>query len=121
MLAILAFAIASLSPTEARSTPAFMQAAQLEALCGAGAEMADLELCAGYILGSVDQVLAEQDVWGRRRAVLCLPADVTVDQLKAVVMAHAAARPDQKDSAAAALIASALKSAYPCLPRRGGR
>ena len=121
MFVALAFALATLSPGAANPIPAFMQAGKLEALCDAGAVQGDAELCAGYILGSVDQVLAEQDIWGRRRSVLCLPEDISVDQLKSTIVPYFQQKPDQSSLAAATLIAAALKASYPCVQRRGGR
>lgn len=121
MLVVVAFALATLSPTDAGAIPAFMQAGQLERLCSGQGDIADAELCSGYILGSVDQVLAEQDIWGRRRSVLCLPAGISVDQLKAAVQDHFRRKPEHATLAAATVIAAALKSTYPCSPRRGGR
>ena len=121
MFVALAFALATLSPGAAKPIPAFMQAGKLEALCDAEAVQGDAELCAGYILGSVDQVLAEQDIWGRRRSVLCLPEDISVDQLKSTILPYMQQKPDQSSLAAATLIAAALKASYPCVLRRGGR
>ena len=121
MFVALAFALATLSPGAAKPIPAFMQAGKLEALCDAGAVQGGAELCAGYILGSVDQVLAEQDIWGRRRSVLCLPEDISVDQLKSTILPYIQQKPDQSSLAAATLIAAALKASYPCVLRRGGR
>jgi len=121
MFAVLAFALATLSPGSARPIPAFMQADRLEMLCGTDPVQSDAELCAGYILGSVDQVLAEQDVWGRRRSALCLPDGVSFDQLQSTIVQYIRGRPDQSAFGAATTIAAALKASYPCSPRRGGR
>jgi len=121
MFVIVALALATLSPSDAGAIPAFMQAGQLEKLCSGQGDMADAELCSGYILGSVDQVLAEQDIWGRRRSVLCLPAGITVDQLKSAVQDHFRQKPEQATLAAAPVIAAALKASYACSLRRGGR
>lgn len=121
MMAILALALATLSPDTSGALPAFMQAGRLEALCQAEGDLADAELCAGYILGSVDQALVEQTIWGRRRSALCLPQDVTVDQLRSGIVAYIHQRPEQSNLAAATVIAAALKASYPCGARRGGR
>ena len=121
MIAALAFALATLSPDPGKAIPAFMQAGKLETLCGTGAVQSDAELCAGYILGSVDQVLAEQDIWGRRRLTLCVPQNVSVDQLRAAIIPYISQRPDQTNLAAATVIAAALKTNYPCSLKRGGR
>ena len=121
MMAILALALATLSPDTSGTIPAFMQAGKLEALCEAEGGQGDAELCAGYILGSVDQALVEQTIWGRRRSALCLPQDVTVEQLKSGIVTYIRQKPEQSRLAAATVIAAALKSNYPCGTRRGGR
>jgi len=121
MMLFLAFALATLSPGSSKAIPAFMQAGQLQVLCSIEASQSDAELCSGYILGSVDQVLAEQDIWGRRRAVLCLPADVSADQLRSVIVDHMRENPEQSQFAAATVIAGILTDTYACTPRKGGR
>jgi hypothetical protein len=114
VLLALCLAVAS-SPAFAME--GFFDAPRLVALCnatGADAE-SGRSLCLGYIVGSLDQLLARQAATGDD--TVCPPADLTARQALATVMHREDLVEAGRGAAAASFIQLALEQAYPCAPK----
>jgi hypothetical protein len=71
-----------------------------------------LLICFGYITGIADVMEAGQLQGSGWRA--CFPANVTVEQLKDVVVEYLRALPQSRHINAAKLVGAALESGFPC-------
>jgi hypothetical protein len=72
--------------------------------------------CIGYILAVVDaenERPASRDA-GAAGKQFCVPKGVDVDQLSAIFVKYASARPDQQSHSAARLVRASLIEKYPC-------
>ena len=121
MLWLMALTITTAIPPPAPKHPAFLDAAQLEALCSAeGPDAASARaICLGYVTGVVDNLLARTA--RRAPATVCPPADLTPSTAMAAVMRHARYASTAKGIGAADFVRSALEYAYPCPDRRSSR
>jgi hypothetical protein len=104
------------APTAPAMVPGFIDGDRLAALCSpiAPDPEASHSLCLGYVVGSVDQLLARQ---ARRPALgrsICLPKDLSAEQLVEVTEKHLTRHPKVRGSAASAVIRDALEARYPC-------
>jgi len=101
-------------PPPAPSQAAFLDAQRLIALCSASGPDAPSgrSLCLGYVVGSVDQLLAQQA--RRGRATICPPADFKADDALATVVGHARYATAADAMPAARFVRFALEDAYPC-------
>ena len=119
-LAILTTLAAIAAAPGPRSMPGFLDAPKLAELCG------DLDpalndgpaICLGYVLGSVDQLLAEQARLPLHRHSICPPAKLTPAAAVQVVMRHAEWARSAADVGAAGFVKNALEQAYPCSAKR---
>lgn len=96
--------------------PGFIDGGRLDDLCnavGADAEAAS-SLCFGYVVGSVDQVLARQARRPAAQRTVCLPRGLSVEQAVEVIAEHLAYRPRLRSHAASAVVRDALEAHYPC-------
>jgi hypothetical protein len=105
--------VVGLSPP-APSQAAFLDAQRLMALCTAVGPDASSgrSLCLGYIVGSVDQLLAQQA--RRGRATICPPAGFKADDALAAVLGHARYATAADAMPAPGFVRFALEDAYPC-------
>lgn len=72
-------------------------------------------LCVGYLGGFIDMnwvLVASND-----NPLWCPPEEVTLEQVRKVVLAHMEARPQNLHEPFAMLAASALRKAFPCAAR----
>lgn len=104
------------APTAPAIVPGFIDGDRLAALCSpiAPDPEASHSLCLGYIVGSVDQLLARQ---ARRPALartICLSKAPSAEQLVEVTEKHLTRHPRVRSSAASAVIRDALEARYPC-------
>lgn len=111
---VIAFAVLAGPAAAAATMPGFMEAPRLVALCNATGPDAESgrSLCLGYIVGSLDQLLARQAASGVR--TVCPPADLTVRRALGVVMHQSEFAEGAKGTSAASLVQFALERAYPC-------
>src|SRR5512143_35088 len=75
-------------PPQPATLPGFLDAAKLMALCDATGRDAEAAraICAGYVVGSVDQLMAQQARRDGSRHTICPPKTITVDEtVKAIV------------------------------------
>jgi hypothetical protein len=94
----------------------FVSSGVLRSLCSAPIGDSDhgASLCLGYLAGVTDQLLArESKRWGSRRK-FCLPAGVTMEDLRDVVLSFQSETVAADDVAAAPVIRLAFEAAFPC-------
>jgi hypothetical protein len=101
-------------PPRASNPSGFLDAGRLVALCSASGPdaLSGRSLCLGYVVGSVDQLLAQQA--RRGRATFCPPPGFKADDALATVMGHARYASAADGMAAAGFVRFALEDAYPC-------
>ncbi len=117
LLLILSLATASpvAAPPPAMVT-GFVDSGRLDALCHTtGAEPeASASLCFGYIVGSVDQVLAREARRPAAQRMICLPRGLSVEQMVEAVAKHPAHPSRVQPQAASVAVRDALEALYPC-------
>jgi Ssp1 endopeptidase immunity protein Rap1a len=69
--------------------------------------------CSGYISGVVDTLEHYQVSKGAEKSV-CLPKEVSIGQVKEIVMRYLTQHADQRQYTAASIVWDAVRSAYPC-------
>ena len=101
-------------PPPAPGQAAFLDAQHLMSLCSASGPDASSarSLCLGYIVGSVDQLLARQT--RRGRATICPPPGFKADDALASVVGHARYATAADAMPAAGFVRFALEDTYPC-------
>lgn len=67
--------------------------------------------CVGYVAGAVDAFNTTREVNGLKS---CIPADVTLNQLKGATVDYLRANPDKRAQSASTLVFSATRQAWPC-------
>lgn len=114
MFWLLALSIVTGLPPPPPSQPGFIDAARLAALCGAAGpdSQSARSLCLGYVVGSVDQLMALQA--RRGRATVCLPKDLTAESAMKAVVRHSRYASTATGVGAAGFVRLALEQAYPC-------
>ena len=85
----------------------YMDGNKLLDICnkGDGGEL----FCGGYVTAVAD--LTRFEVWGYR---VCTGSDVTVKQIKDVVVLHLQKYPEKRHFEATSIVAQALSEAFPC-------
>ena len=67
--------------------------------------------CVGYVAGAVDAFNTTREVNGLKS---CIPAEVTLNQLKGATVDYLRANPDKRAQSASALVFTATRQAWPC-------
>jgi hypothetical protein len=67
--------------------------------------------CIGYITGAVDAFNRTREV---NKLKSCIPAEVTINQLKAVTVDYLRDNPGERSGSASALVFAATRKAWPC-------
>lgn len=107
------------APPPASTLPGFLDAAKLTALCdasGADAE-AGRALCMGYVVGSVDQLMAQQARRDEPRRSICPPRNMTAEDAMKAVVKYSRFGATATGVGASAFIRFAMEDSFPC--RRG--
>ena len=99
------------APGATQAVPARVTARMLSRVCAE-----NKAACLTYVLGAIDGVVATSMVRGGKHP-LCLPANVTNEQLAEATMRHLAAHPETAGANAAVVVVEGLLGAYPC-PKR---
>jgi hypothetical protein len=71
-------------------------------------------VCSGYIMAAID---LDEDLTTRRvisKPLFCMPEDVPIMRVTAVVTGYLKAHPDKRDESAAMLVVDALSAEFPC-------
>ena len=108
-------------PPPAPKQVGFMDARRLIALCEASGPDASSgrSLCLGYVVGSVDQLLARQS--RRGRATICTPPGFKAEDALGSVVSHARYASTADGMGAAEFVRFALEDSYPCPSPVGAR
>ncbi len=114
MMWFLLLALKISTPADMARIAGFMDGRELAHRCEAEIGDPDTLVCNAYIIGSVDQLMAEQSVWGRGHAKICLPDKISVEDLRQVVSDHMRRDPPGPGVAASGLVVGAVLAAYPC-------
>jgi Ssp1 endopeptidase immunity protein Rap1a len=69
--------------------------------------------CSGYISGVVDAVEHYQVSKAAEKSV-CVPKEVSIGQVKEIVVRYLTQHPDQRTTTASSLVWDALRNALPC-------
>lgn len=113
LLALIIATAPSMLPSGSRG---YLDGGQLEHLCMSPGsdDNGALGLCLGYLAGSMDQLLAGASSAPTRALSVCPPSEVTVEQLRLLVVAHLRVHPRDRASAAASVVEKVVAGAYPC-------
>jgi hypothetical protein len=117
MLWIFALTLAAgRAPPPPPSLPGFVDTAQLAAMCDPHADDHGVGqvLCAGYVIGSIDQILAQQSRRILVRRTVCPPAEISVEQLRDRVASRLAGLTGSRPAAASDLVRRAAEAEFPC-------
>ncbi|HEX7853732.1 MAG TPA: Rap1a/Tai family immunity protein [Sphingobium sp.] len=71
--------------------------------------------CVAYIAGAVDAFNTTREVNNLKS---CIPARVTLSQLKDATVKYMRANPDDRDHSASALVFTATRKAWPCSKKK---
>jgi hypothetical protein len=73
-------------------------------------------LCLGYVVGAVDALVAAQATWNVP-VNYCIPPTLTNQQIADITIHMLRVRPQLMEANAAAVVAVALTTTYPCKPQ----
>lgn len=104
------------TPAPLGALTGFVDGRRLDALCHTAGTDADAaaSLCFGYIVGSVDQVLAREARRPAAQRMICLPKGLSVEQMVEAIARNPAHRPRAPSQAASVVVRDALEALYPC-------
>lgn len=105
------------SPVAASVDGALMTGKTLSLLCNSPKED-DRFACQTYIAGVVDYHRLIKSLGTAPSVDFCLPKNLTMDQIKALVTRYIATHTEHQDFIAAPAVAMSLFNAYPCKKRR---
>ena len=114
MCAMVALMVAETA--RAQDSSAFVTGNDLLAYCKTPAGAGPPAMCRGYITATVDTVVLYQDLESIPRRV-CLPRNVTVQQVVDVVVAYLVEYPADRHNTAVSIAVPALWKAFPCPPK----
>jgi hypothetical protein len=119
MLALLILnATLAMQPSPQSHVQGFINVTDLHVICENKTDQLDATaLCMGYIIGAIDQLLAQQARRPRMRQALCLPEGISTDTIRTQVLRSVKEGVDQPSVGAAASIQRAVEAAYPCKSR----
>ncbi len=104
------------APPPAGTLPGFLDAAKLVSLCdaaGADAEAARA-ICIGYVVGSVDQLMAQQARRDASRRTICPPSNMTADAAMKAVVKYSRFGSTATGVGASAFVKFAMEDSFPC-------
>jgi hypothetical protein len=91
----------------------FFEGTELRELCSSS-QIEKRKSCAMYICGMIDGWAAEYIITGKKLYRICLPKNVTCDQLAIAVTEHLQAHPESQKSGGGGVVGYGLQLAYPC-------
>lgn len=120
---LVALTVAAGIATPAQPMSGFLDAAKLIGMCTdrGPAASAARAVCLGYVVGSVDQLMAAQSRREEARRTICPPANLTADQAVQAVVRHPTFAAKGVGIGASAYVRFAMEQAYPCTKAQGGR
>jgi hypothetical protein len=104
------------APPQAATLPGFLDVAKLMTLCEATGPDADTgrAICAGYVVGSVDQLMAQQARREADRRTICPPKSMTVDDTVKAVTRYWRFATTANGIGASGFVRFAMEDSYPC-------
>lgn len=104
------------------AVPGFVSSGGLGMICQADAASGgDPRLCAAYIAGATDQLLAREARRKVTRRRICVPAQATIEEVTDSVIAFQQAMGASDEVAAADMVRAALEASFPCSGAKGTR
>jgi hypothetical protein len=103
--------------------PGFVDAPKLMSMCkaeGPGAA-AGQSICMGYVMGAVDQLMAQQARREGPRRTICPPKTLTVKAAVAGVVKYSRFANTARGIGASSFIRFAMEDTYPCRTRAAGQ
>jgi hypothetical protein len=111
---IFAFTLLIALPTQTRANM-FYDGNRLYEICTAPEEKhASWGVCLGFILGAHDAVRDAQELGFLAGKIHCTPTNATTGQVRDVVVRYLEEHPAERHINASALVADALREAFPC-------
>jgi hypothetical protein len=122
MLALLILSLVTGAPPAPATMPGFMDAARLMSLCKAAGPDAKSgqSICAGYVVGVVDELMAQQSRRDGPRRTICPPKSMTASDAVAAVVKYSRFAATARGVGAASYIRFAMEDTYPCQVRGVG-
>lgn len=102
---------ASAAPTQGHA--GFVDAAKLMEICSANEDVEPIlsSVCLGYVVGAVDEMLAED---GGEHRIFCMPDDLRAQDLVEVLRAQGSSVADEHSLSGADFLRFVFEQAYPC-------
>lgn len=112
---LLAGVTAAWTMTSIPAQAAFMTSAKLLGHCekGVAGSLDHMGLCLGFIAGVHDDLTAMEEI-GAINMVFCPPATVTLDELRAIVVASLQRNKAESQTPASKLAVNAMVERFPC-------
>jgi len=103
--------------------PGFVDTAKLLSLCKAEGPdaKAGQAICMGYVVGAVDQLMAQQSRREGPRRTICPPKSMTANDAVAAVVKYSRFAATAKGIGASSFIRFAMEDTYPCQVRGVGQ
>lgn len=123
MFGLLLLSLVTGEPPPPALLPGFLDAARLMAFCEAKGEDADAgrALCMGYVVGAVDQLVAQQARRDESRRTICVPKAMTPNDAVAAVVKYSRFAATAKGIGASSFVRFAMEDTYPCAARGIGQ
>jgi hypothetical protein len=104
-------------------TSGFLDAAKLVSFCNAsGADTKSGQaICIGYVVGAVDQLMAQQARRDEVRRTICPPKSLTANDTVKAVIKYSRFASTAHGIGAASFVRFAMEDTYPCAVRGVGR
>ena len=109
---MLAAAIAYSGGTDAAAGNSFEGGNGLYGVCSTP-QLGEQGYCLGYVVGTLDTLFDAQEK-GTMPQLVCVPGNVSGNQVRDVVVNYLAGHPEQRHFAASSLVLRALSMAFPC-------
>jgi len=123
MLGLLLLSLVTGSAAPPPTLSGFVDAAKLMSMCKADGPDAEAgqAICTGYVIGAVDELMAQQARRDGSRRTICPPKSMTVNDVVAAVVKYSRFAATAQGIGAASFVRFAMEDAYPCHVRGGGR
>jgi hypothetical protein len=123
MLGLLILSLVTGSAPPAPTLPGFVDTAKLMSMCKADGDdaIAGQSICMGYVVGAVDQLMAQEARREPTRRTICPPKNMTVDEAVAAVVKYSRFATTAQGIGASSFIRFAMEDTYPCRTRGVGQ
>jgi len=123
MLGLLLLSLVTGAPRAPATMSGFMDTARLMSMCRAEGPDADIPqaFCMAYVVGAVDELMAQQARRDEPRRTICPPKSMTVKDAMATVIKYSRFATTAEGIGAASFIRFALEDTYPCQAKGLGK